>query len=571
MCGIAAIIAPGAARYFPHIESMLGQLARRGPDGKGVWSDENCILGHVRLSVTDPGGGGQPMSGPPGTIVFNGEIYNFREEKKNCDYPFVTKSDTEYLLAAYEKYGSGMCAGLKGMFAFALWDGARMICGRDRFGEKPLYYASGDNGEFIVASEARAILASGIVTAHVDRQALAAWLRMGWLPEGMTMFREIRQLLPGHVLVYENGAIKTECFWQAPAPFSFSISMDEAAEEFRRLLGKSVERCLVADVETGLLLSGGLDSTTIACLASDKSAPQSFALGMEGERNELPWAEIAAKHYGLPLEKIFIADMDFPALTLAMPDIYGEPLADTSCLPTFMLCRHVASRVKCAIGGDGGDELLGGYSWYRNLDARAAKAGQVSNGWTRHAAAHFQGRSLCDSRALREAGLEAWYPHLPPFLSETCDDAMRMDITGFLPSDILKKTDRAAMSCGLELRSPFLDGDLADFLISLPAEMKAGGKGKLVMRHAFESKWPEETCKRPKQGFGMDAASILARPDMRDLVDACLYGENLAVHAILPGEWFRKHAEKGDTFSWALLVLSIWCEYAKPLGWLNAD
>lgn len=570
MCGIAALIAPAAARYRPHMEAMIKELAHRGPDGRGIWADENCCMGHVRLSVIDPAGGAQPMSGPYGTIVFNGEIYNFREERTLCEYPFVTESDTEYLLAAYEKYGADMCRRLKGMFAFAIWDGSRLICGRDRFGEKPLYYATGAGGAFIVASEPQAILASGLITPHVDRLALAAWLRMGWFPEGMTIFREIRQLLPGHILVHENGALKTECFWEPPAPASFSLSLEEAGEEFRRLMDRAVERCLVADVETGLLLSGGLDSTTIALVAAEKSRPRSFAFAMDGERNELPYAAAAAKQYGLPLEKCHIADMDFPALMLELPAIYGEPLADTSCLPTLMLCRHVAASVKCALGGDGGDELLGGYGWYKGLAARAAHAGPVSNGWTRHAAAHFQGRSLCDSPILREAGLEPWYPHLPTFMGDTCDDALRMDLTGFLPSDVLKKTDRAAMSRGLEIRSPFLDGDLADFLISLPAAMKVGGNGKLVMRHAFGDKWPEVIRKRPKQGFGMDASLLLRRPDMRELANTYLYAGQLAIHAILPKAWFGKYAKRGDTFSWALLVLSIWCQYAKQRGWLNA-
>lgn len=574
MCGVAAIVAPEAARLRPRLEAMLDAQAHRGPDGRGVTALRGCLLGHVRLSILDAEGGAQPMRAAPGgaAVAFNGELYDYRERRRSYAQPFRTDSDTELLLAAHARHGRDMCRHLGGMFAFALWDEARqrLVCGRDRFGEKPLYYARGDGGELLVASELPALLASGLVLPHVDRTALAAYLRMGFVPEGLTMFREVRQLPPGHTLLCEDGRLTLERFWTPPPPVARPPRPAEAVRLFRVLMEQAVERSLVADVEVGILLSGGLDSTTVAALATRRGKFRAFAFGLEGPESELAYARAAARRLGLPLTECAARDVDLPALLQCLPQIYGEPLADTSSLTTLLLCREVAQQVKTALAGDGGDELLGGYAWYAGLDRAAATGGAVSNGWTRYAAAHFQRRCFASSAQLVEAGLEPWYPTLPPSLTDTLDDALRMDVAAFLPSDVLKKTDRAAMSCGLELRSPFLDADLADYLLSLPPEFKrAHGRDKLLLRAAFGALWPPCVRTRPKQGFGMNSAALLARGDVRELARASLTGAGRAIHELLPRPFVEARAGARDRLGWALLILALWCEDARKRGWLN--
>lgn len=574
MCGIAAIVAPEAGRLRPRLAAMLDAQAHRGPDGRGVTALRGCLLGHVRLSILDAEGGAQPMRAAPGgaAVAFNGELYDYRERRRAYAHPFRTDSDTELLLATHARHGRDMCRHLRGMFAFALWDEARqrLVCGRDRFGEKPLYYARGEAGELLVASELPALLASGLVLPHVDRTGLAAYLRMGFVPEGLTMFREVRQLPPGHTLLWEDGRLTLERFWTPPPPLARPPRPAEAVRLFRALMERAVERSLVADVEVGILLSGGLDSTTVAGLATRRGTFRAFAFGLDGPKSELGYARAAAQRLGLPLTECAALDVDLPALLQCLPRIYGEPLADTSSLTTLLLCREVARHVKTALAGDGGDELLGGYSWYAGLERAAAAGGAVSNGWTRHAAAHFQRRSFASSAQLREAGLEPWYPTLPPYLTDTVDDALRMDVAAFLPSDVLKKTDRAAMRCGLELRSPFLDADLADYLLALPPEFKrAHGRDKLLLRAAFGALWPPCVRTRPKQGFGMNSAALLARSDVRELARASLTGAGRAIHELLPRPFVEARADARDKLGWALLILALWCEDAKKRGWLN--
>lgn len=490
MCGIATIVAPNAKRFDPHVQRMLGTLSHRGPDAHGAYTDEDCVLGHQRLSIIDPAWGAQPMISDSGNeiVVFNGELYDYKEQKKRYKYQFKTESDTELILAAYLKYGENLCEHLKGMFAFALWDKKKkkLICGRDRFGEKPLYYAFGKNGEFIAASEIKAVLTSGLVTPRIDKQGIAAYLRLGFVPEREGVFQEIRQIPPGCMLAYANGMLKTRKYWSPPTMIKALRPLSELKEEFLHLFKQAVERCLVSDVEVGVLLSGGLDSTTIAAIASQKAKLRSFSFGMAGARNELEYARAAACQYNLPIEESYIENLDFLKLLQLLPEVYDEPLADSSCLPTLMLCRHVAAHVKTALTGDGGDELLGGYSWYQKLEQKSGKIASLVNGWTRFSAAHFKNRCFCHNADLKEAGLRPWQPSLPAHLADTVDDAMRMDISGFLPADILKKTDRAAMHYGLELRSPFLDADLASFLIALKPECKINaGIDKWILRHTF--------------------------------------------------------------------------------------
>lgn len=569
MCGIAVLATSQAMRYEAALHKMSQSLAHRGPDGHGMVKYAQCLLAHRRLSIVDLEDGAQPMTSCDGalSVAFNGELYNYKIARSEIAYPYRTQSDTEVLLAAYANYGEAMCRYLSGMFAFALWDEKerKLICARDRFGEKPLYYSLLADGTLIVASEIKAILASGLMNNVLDQAALAAFLQLRYVPEKLTMFKGIRQLEPGHCLCWQDGKIEIKRYWDFSKPDSCLLSEAEAAEEFNFRLGNAVKDCLAADVEVGILLSGGLDSTTIAALACEqRDHSPAFAFGMAGAKNELPYARAAARYYDLPLTELYEEDMDIRDLLLQMPDIYDEPLADTSCLPTIMLFRHVSKYVKAVVGGDGGDELLGGYNWYKKLPQLASGQSVAPGQWSNYAYAHYLNRMACPDSEIIAAGLTPYSLPLPAYLNNSIEDALRLDAISFLPSDILRKTDRAAMSCGLEIRSPFLSVEVAELLLALPPSMKFDDQGgKKLLRLAFGHLWPEEIRNRGKQGFGMVAGNILRNPALKDFLTAYLMDSNLVMRNILPPEWIDKHVRTINGLTWNLLVLSIWCEHIK--------
>ncbi len=565
MCGIAGIAGPNAGLLAVPLRAMRTALGHRGPDMHGEKFYPDCALGHTRLSIIDLTGGCQPLTYGNGStcVVFNGEIYGYRELRKVVTAPFSTASDTELIPALYAEHGCNLCRYLPGMFAFALWDepNRRLFCGRDRFGEKPLYWSLTQEGLFIFASELPALLASGLVRPRLNLRAVSAYLALRYVPEGMTIYEDVHLLPPGHALVFEDGRVRSFAYWTAPAPMSVPPTPDEAREELARLMAQAVRRCIVADVEVAVLLSGGLDSTTIAALASKEARLHAFSFGFEGCRNELPYARAAATHYGMPLTELAEDELDLSTMLLAMPWVYGEPFADPSAIPTCALCRRVAKHVKVALGGDGGDELLAGYTWYKPL--LALEPGGVCTDWSSMAEHHWRLNTYFQPEQIAELGLpEVIRPRLA-MPTDTLDDALRMDIDTFLPADILRKVDRAAMSSGLELRSPFLDIDLAEFLIGLPWTYKIGhGRDKILLRDTFSNLWPESIRTRGKQGFGANVSTWQQRPDIVALREYYLFGRNRRIRELFPREAYERYAADTANLGWLMLVLSIWLESA---------
>lgn len=566
MCGIAGITGKHARRFAPALAAMREALRHRGPDAQGEQFFENCALGHTRLSIIDLSTGDQPFAYDQDiSVVFNGELYGYKELRSELSIPLRSSSDTELIPALYKLHETDCVPRLPGMFSFALWDDRkqRLLCARDRFGEKPFYYAFSNDGSLVFASEIKAIIRSGLIRPIINRNAVANFLTLRYVPEGMTIYRNVHTLPPGHALLHEDGKTTVYRYWQPPAPMSHPPSLEEAAEEFRTLLGRAVRRCLVADVEVGILLSGGLDSTTIAAHAAREMPLRSFAFGFKGPRDERPFAREAAAAYELNHVDLADDELDIPAMLMTLCQIYDEPFADPSALPTYMLCKRVREHVKVALSGDGGDELLAGYDyWYTPL-AGETDSRDIGTGWSRSAERHWADITHFSEAEIEEMDLPRVKRPRIANPSGSVDDAMRLDIATFLPADILKKIDRASMAHGLELRAPFLDNELASFLISLPWKFKTDGtQHKIIMRQAFAKMWPKSIQIRGKQGFGTNVRDWLLHPDMQPLRAYYLLGQKRHIRSLLPGEQVDRYATDTAHKGWHMLVLASWLEHA---------
>ncbi len=601
MCGIAGIISENIclAQGGP-VPRMVETLRHRGPDASGVDIYPTAVLGHARLSIVDLTSGDQPMRDASGhcCVVLNGEIYGYREIRDRLDYPFRTASDTEVLLALYERYGTDLLDHLPGMFAFALWDEKRrrLFAARDRFGEKPLYYCEVPGG-LVFASEIKALLASGLVEPRLDRDALAHYLHRLYVPVGRSIYSTIRQLPPAHAMVYENGTLRTWRYWNLPEPRD-NVSLSNAVDEFRALLGQAVRRQLVADVEVGAFLSGGLDSSTVVAVAAEMAPSiRTFSFGFTDGPNELPFARDVAASLGTQHVELHDSQESLPELVEAMADVYDEPFGDSSAVPTFMISRLARKHLKVVLTGDAGDELLGGYPWYRYVHfhgvlqrqsalANAAlyfllRAYRRTVGGGRHlhkrletfnrfraggspADTHRALRDFAPAGDLRRAGLPLT---LAPYGAghDAVDAATRADLTDYMTADILVKTDRAAMAHGLELRAPFLDVDLAGFCIGLPSRLKTDGRSdKILLREAFGRQWPPSLRRRGKQGFGAPVREWLQRPEFQRLKHDYLADGTQPVHALLGSEYVERVAAHDNDGTWALLMLAVWLK-RKPV------
>ena len=607
MCGIAGIVFPVAHASEPRavLERMNRALLHRGPDAHGCHFFGRCALGHTRLSIVDLSSGQQPMLSHDQKlgITFNGEIYGYKKIRAELgDYPYRTHSDTEVILALYEKHGGDFLPRLPGMFSFALWDESsqELICARDRFGEKPFYYARGLHDEFIFASEIKAILASGMIQPVVSRAAVQHYLQHLYVHPHDCIYENIHVLPPAHTLRFRAGHLEVMRYWQLPQ-LNSSITMDDAVEHVQYLLRQAVERQLVADVPVAAFLSGGLDSTTIVALAR-KFSPglRTISFGFDDGINELPYAREVKSLYQTDHVELVDNHADIAELLLKMNEVYDEPFADSSNIPTYLISQQAREHAKVVLTGDGGDELFAGYSqWYRPLyfmqqetdtsvlrllllkmvGATLARARCSSaDPWlkkrdgllNRRAYTSVSRMHQAQNEYLSDATLSEWgwaVQEKPivcrPSWSETntVDDALRMDIEDYMPGDILVKIDRASMAHGLELRAPFLDMDLASFCISLPSTLKINAtEDKRVMRQAFAHLWPESVRHRKKQGFGAPVNRWLARPGVCSLKEEYLNNRQSKLFDVVSFDKTRGAASRDNYTTWILLVLALWMD-----------
>ena len=627
MCGITGWInldttRPDLSDVEGVLHSMCERIVHRGPDSEGIWWDETVALGMRRLSVIDLKTGEQPVFSEDGTVVvmMNGELYNYREvraELKKDRIMFVTETDTEILPHLYKKYGDAFIDHVNGMYAFSLWDLAkrRLILARDRFGEKPLYYGIFD-GKLIWASELKALIAHPSVTTELDLNALRHYLSFDYVPAPLSIFKGIYKLPAAHMLIVENGEIKRRRYWDVaadPQARSKEATLEKRAEELRELLSDSVRMRLVSDVPLGILLSGGIDSSTIAAFAVQHATERvkTFSIGFEEDSfDESKFARSVAKHLDTEHYEDKLSATTAGELIEDIGEWLDEPLSDGSLIPTFLLARFVRKYVTVALGGDGGDELFAGYPMYRahriasmyrlvpsfvrnglvrpaverlpvshkNLSfdykakrfVRAAELDPVErhHSWFGSFALDDQDGLL--SREVRERTSADIYAAAREVFENgpIRDDLARMqylDVNFYLAEDILTKVDRSAMQVSLETRAPFLDPRIADYAFSLPMKYKLrGSNGKVILKKAVEPLLPKATLNRPKKGFGIPIAAWL-RGRLRYLLHDLLSPERLKEQGIFEPAYVDRlvsEHEQGIASHhkelWTLLVFQLW-------------
>ena len=652
MCGLVGFIggrwSSDTAQTSALLRRMAGCISHRGPDHSDIWLDAECgvALGHARLAIVDLSpAGDQPMASASGryVIVYNGEIYNHMVlraelEQAGLGSQWRGHSDTETLLAAIEAWGLEEALGRAiGMFAFALWDRADrvLILGRDRLGEKPLYYGwqgEGAGAAFLFGSELKALAEHPSFAGVVDRDALTLYMRHGYIPAPRSVYRGISKLEPGSILRLPAGSREpaTQIFWSATgvaaAGLANPVTMGptEAVDELERLLADAVGQQMVADVPLGAFLSGGIDSSTVVALMQAQSSRpvKSFSIGFyEEEYNEAGHAKRVAEHLGTDHTELYVTPREAMDVIPRLPDIYDEPFADPSQIPTFLVSQLARRHVTVSLSGDAGDELFGGYNRYaltaavwrriarvpapvRKLAARGL-TGLSPATWNRLAAAAdpilparvkvrlpgdkiHKGAGVLGSRNaadLYHGLVSLWRDpealvidgHEPstllaghtPELSGFSDveRMMALDMVTYLPDDILAKVDRAAMAVSLETRVPLLDHRVVEYAWRLPLDLKIrDGQTKWALRQILYRHVPRELIERPKMGFGVPIGDWLRGP-LRDWAEALLAPDRLSREAYFRPEPIRRmwQAHLGGSVNeqyrlWNVLMFQAWLE-----------
>jgi asparagine synthase (glutamine-hydrolysing) len=639
MCGICGIFQRDPAKAVSRdlLRRMIARLRHRGPDDAGTFlrgdlppystiappTQRNVGLGMARLSIIDVFGGHQPMTNEDGTLwlVFNGEIYNFRD-LRNQLFPrghiFRTRTDTEVILHLYEEHGERVVDHLRGMFAFALWDERReqLLLARDRLGKKPLVYHD-DGSRVAFASELQALLETPGIPRAVSPQALDLYLTYQYVPAPLAIFDGIRKLPPAHYLVASPQGTRIERYWEPPTATAEAADAARCAEELREQLSEAVRMRLISDVPLGAFLSGGIDSSIVVGLMArhTKEPVRTFSIGFgEPKYDELAYARLAAERFKTQHREFTVT----PSAIELLPKLvrhYGEPFADSSAIPTYYLSERTREHVTVALSGDGGDEGFGGYERYAAMALgalfdglpRPAKwatkkaAGLLVKGFST-AQPKTRGRRLrrfveglsrprveryvewiayfkradkaelyTDDFASRLGEHDATHYLAAEFQKVAELDAAaataRVDAVTYLPNDILTKVDIASMANSLEVRSPFLDQEVMTFALSLPTALKMGRLGtspKRLLRRAFADLLPPAIRRRGKMGFGVPIAAWLRR-DLRDYIHGILLSPECLCRGYFREETLRRllaeHTEsKADHADrlWALLNLELW-------------
>ncbi len=628
MCGIAGFISEKS--FNPYlINNMLSKIQHRGPDSFGIWHENDVFLGHRRLAILDLSPAGhQPMLSKDQNLIitFNGEIYNYLDIKHELDLnkniQWVGHSDTEVILEAISFWGLEKALNkFNGMFAFALWNKKtqELILARDRFGEKPLYYAL-DNENLIFASELTAIEQDPSLNTELDHDAIQLYLKYRSIPAPYSIYKSVKKLCPGSYACWKKGSssIEIKSYWDAKKVFiqksssPIQICETDALNELDSLLNSSVQKRMISDVSLGSFLSGGFDSSLVtAIMQKNSSTPvTTFSIGFDNPAfNEAEHAKEIASYLGTHHIESYVTGSDALNVVTKLADIYDEPFADSSQIPMYLLSMETKKHVTVSLSGDGGDELFGGYTRYLNslgqweklknipLSAQISKfigvlpyylrsyLLNILNLFSQRKLTNLQFEdliALCGAKTFPDFYqmlLSSWKNtsvllNNPKVMQSSNNinlnhiNLMMLDDTlNYLPNDILTKVDRACMSVSLEGRIPFLDKDIAEFAWSLPLELKINnGVGKYLPKVLAYNYIPKQLLDRPKTGFAVPLAEWL-RNDLKDWASNLLSNNNLIRQQIfdvniISDVWSEHQSGLVDHSDrlWTILMLQLWLE-----------
>lgn len=623
MCGIAGYFGSGDSQI---LKKMSDAISYRGPDDEGFYVERNIGLAHRRLAIIDVSPSGhQPMTGEDGDIqiVFNGEIYNFEELKKGLSQKHVFKgcSDTEVIVHLFEEIGPKVFSKLEGMFAIALYDKkqGKLFLARDRLGKKPLYYGIFNN-TLLFGSEPKALMSHPVFIKELDMVSVNKYFQYEYVPTPHTMFKGMFKLEPGHYATYDGTSISKTKFWDVPmVNKKEDISFENALVRFDTLLHAAVKKRLMSDVPLGIFLSGGIDSSAIAyyaqkiALVSNTKPIETFSIGFsEDSFDESKYARRVSAHLKTNHHEKILSAKDSLALIPTIADFLDEPIADASLIPTFLLSRFTRESVTVSLGGDGGDELLSGYdtfiahklanvyekiplilrknilekilvslpsSWKNmSFDFKAKKfiTGFYGDKKYRNqrwlgAFTDVQRQSLFQIDVAKQLQGVNVFEDIDRYIKTLGNDISDDDyltylyLRTYMMDDILVKVDRASMYNSLEVRAPFLDTQVVEFLVSLPKEFKLRGfTTKYLLKRLMEDKLPKDIVYRKKKGFGIPLAKWL-REELKPLVSELLGEDKLRAQGLFNPEYVRGITE--DHFSkkvdnrkqiWTLLVFQMW-------------
>src|SRR5215204_1082022 len=621
MCGIVGMVnLDGRAAEAALLERMNQAIFHRGPDEDGVYLKGHVGMAMRRLAIIDLKGGQQPIADEEGAawIVYNGEVYNYREVKRELEargHRFHTDCDTEVVLHAYLEYGADCPKHLRGMFAFAIWDERRqeLFVARDRVGKKPLLYAKSANA-FVFGSEFSALLKHPSVSREIDRAALDDYLTFMCVPAPQTAYRDIRKLEPGHSLTLtRDGEIKTQRYWEPDFSKKVKLTEEEAGERALELLREAVRVRLMSEVPLGAFLSGGIDSSAVvALMAEESSAPvQTFSIGFEEQDfSELHHARRVAERVGAEHHE-FVVRPDAMEVLPKLVEHYGEPYADSSAIPTYYVARETRKHVTVALNGDGGDECFAVYERYAAMrlseryrrlpgvlreqvirralemlpisELRPTRARKVRRflraaslppverylRWVsivdREVKDDLYSAEFREEVGRRDAGawLRPWFARANG--AGVVDAALLADTMTYLPNDLLVKVDIASMANSLEARSPFLDHHVIEFAASLPENLKLRGlTTKYILKKTLTKLLPPENLKRGKMGFGVPVGHWF-RGEMQGFLRENLLSERASRRGLFRPEVVRRmvelhtRGERDHTHQlWTLLMLELW-------------
>lgn len=617
MCGIAGFFRSCAPSADETVLRRMGEVMwHRGPDAGGQYLDDTIGLTHRRLSIIDLSPqGNQPMASADGryVIVFNGEIYNFqalRQSLKQSGYDFRTKTDTEVILALYQRYGSDCLTSLNGMFAFGIWDVTEqtLFLARDRIGKKPLYFYHPGGDRLAFASEIKALLQLPCVVRDVEPTALADYFKYLYVPAPKTIYKNIYKLLPAHFMkIRRGGSPVISEYWDVKFSGAAAGSQAEAEEALVELLKDSTACRMISDVPLGAFLSGGVDSSAVVALMSKVSSGpvRTCSIGFnDSEHDESPYAREVAALFGTDHHE-YVVQENLPEVVKRLPIFFDEPFADSSAVPTYQVSKLARQAVTVALAGDGGDESFGGYEKYAiemKEDFARRTVPRPILGLVRAGAGGFshpvarKARSLTKS-ALMDPGRAFFGTNSfieDDDLDQLLADGIRRSCTGYdpgehtikywdhvrgadhvtkmlytdlktyLPGDILVKVDRMSMANSLEVRAPFLDYRVIEFAASLPSDWKIkGNQKKITLRNAFQKLLPSHILNRKKHGFTVPLESWF-RNELKPLAEECFlcdewlsgYLDIAAVRRVWQEHQDRKH-DHGSVL-WSMLMLALW-------------